>query len=172
MTSAFESHWDEYYPKVYGYFFRRLEQREDVEDLTSMVMTQFMLVLLDQEKCNRIENKLSYLWKIAHNHLVDFIATKKKRVIMVALDEDVSALDESLEKLYSRHVQERQQAVLKCVEHSLSSQDLELVQLSIMEDKQSAEVGKVLQLTAGNVRIRLYRALEKLRDKCREIWGK
>jgi RNA polymerase sigma factor (sigma-70 family) len=164
--------WDEYYPKVYGYFFRRLSQREDVEDLTSMVMTQFMRVLMNPEKAVKLQNPLNYLWKIAHNHLADFIETRNKRPVLVGLDDDISGMNQSLEKLHHAHVQERQRALKLCVENHLSSTDLEIVELSILEDKQSAEVGKVVKLTAGNVRIRLYRALGKLREKCREIWEK
>jgi DNA-directed RNA polymerase specialized sigma24 family protein len=68
--------WEIYYPKVYGYFFRRLNNRLDVEDLTSLVLSQFFQTLLDQEKASRILNQNAYLWKIARNQLATFIDTK------------------------------------------------------------------------------------------------
>jgi DNA-directed RNA polymerase specialized sigma24 family protein len=37
QDSDVEKQWSEYYPKVYGYFFRRLNSREDVEDLTCKI---------------------------------------------------------------------------------------------------------------------------------------
>ena len=85
-NQTLQQKWDVYYPKVYGYFFRRVNNKTDVEDLTSMVLHKFFEVLINPEKSATLNNKNGYLWKIAHNHLVDFIKNKQKRPIVISIE--------------------------------------------------------------------------------------
>ena len=44
MNDSFsKSLWDEYYAKVYGYFYRRLDDKFLVEDLTAETLNDFFL---------------------------------------------------------------------------------------------------------------------------------
>ena len=65
MTTITESSlfalWDELYPKVYAYFLRRVDNRLDVEDLTSITLTSFL------EKYRRNPDKINN--KYAENNL-------------------------------------------------------------------------------------------------------
>ena len=64
--------WKVYFPRVYGYFFRRISNREDVDDLTSIVMTSFIQARMEKD----IETIESYLWAIARTQLY-FIYSQK-----------------------------------------------------------------------------------------------
>jgi RNA polymerase sigma factor (sigma-70 family) len=64
---------DEYFPKVYGYLYRRLDSRQDVEEVTSVVLTKLFAALERQH----IEYLNAYLWSIARSSLIDYIRAKK-----------------------------------------------------------------------------------------------
>jgi RNA polymerase sigma factor (sigma-70 family) len=167
-----DQEWDYYYPKIYGYFYRRLNNRIDVEDLTSVTLTQFFQVMLDEEKSRKIEDPLAYAWKIAHNQLVYFIKTKSTQKVTVGLVDELFSIDDDFERLESENFRLRKEQLMGCVQKTLTGQDYQIVIMSVIEDRKSAEVGDALELSSDTVRQRLVRALKKLREHCRQIWDK
>ncbi|GAB4144998.1 MAG: hypothetical protein OHK0017_04110 [Patescibacteria group bacterium] len=166
-----EKYWAEYYPKIYGYFFRRLNTREEVEDLTSIVIGAFLKALDDPSK--QIQNVNAYLWRLAHNQLVNYINNKSKSFIPVDLENftaDFGEQEKAMEELRSQHYQTRVDELIKCVEGSLKQEDLKIVQELIMNDRKSTELVEELNLKSDNIRQKLSRSLKKLREKCTELW--
>jgi RNA polymerase sigma-70 factor (ECF subfamily) len=170
MNQAEITHyWDEYYPKVYGYFFRRVNNQADVEELTSLTMHGFLDGIINPEK--NISNPQAFLWKIAHNQLVTFIRFKAKHQIPISIEnEEEFAVDNQIESSRSDHYQSKVNDLMKCLKNQLDGQDQEIVELSIFDDRKSAEVGQMINLSPANVRKRLSRALQKVRTKCLELW--
>lgn len=162
--------WEIYYPKVYGYFFRRLNNRLDVEDLTSLVLFQFFQTLADPQKSSRILNQNAYLWKIARNQLATFINNKSKQMIVVGFDDNIDAIDSDLENSTSNEYKLRIEKLLECVKKALSGIDFSIVNYSLIEDRKSPEVASLLNITAENVRKRLSRSVTKLKAQCRAVW--
>jgi RNA polymerase sigma factor (sigma-70 family) len=169
-TLSIDHAWEQYYPRIYGYFFRRLNNRLDVEDLTSITLSEFIEVLLDDTKCSRIRDLEDYLWKIAHNQLVGFIDKKSKIKITVGLSDETDSIDTNIDSIDSENYKFRTQALMECVEKELKSTDYQIVVMSLIEDRKSPEVAQVLSLTSVNVRKKLERAIAKLREKCRAVW--
>jgi RNA polymerase sigma factor (sigma-70 family) len=165
-----DSEWEIYYPKVYGYFLRRITNRMDVEDLTSVVLTEFFGVLTNQEKRQKITNQNAYLWKVAYNHLADFIKNNQKRPLPIIYDENFQAEDQSLEKFVSKEYKDRVSNLVNCAKEQLKTDDFEILVMSIFEEKTSKEVAENLKMSSDNIRQRLSRGLKKLREKCRQIW--
>jgi RNA polymerase sigma factor (sigma-70 family) len=173
-TQNLEENWNYYYPKVYGYFFRRLNNRSDVEDLSSVVMTKFFEVLSDEQKSVNLNSnpnsKNAYLWKIAYNSLANFINHKQKTPPYFSIDDDFIGIDSSLEKEYSKHFQERVANLMLCVENSIAGIEYEIVKQSIFEDKTSIELSDFFGLKPATIRQKLCRSLKKLRLKCKKLW--
>ena len=169
-TINLDTQWQIYYPKVYGYFFRRVNNRLDVEDLTSLVLTYFFEALSNPEKASKIKSPNAYLWKIAYNQLMVFITNKSKEPVPVGLDDNLEVIDDSQDNTRSTNYTERSKKLLDCINISLSGLDLIIVTKSLIEDWTSPKVATELNLTAVNVRKRLSRAVTKLRQKCRVVW--
>ena len=112
-----DKEWENYYPKVYGYFFRRLNNRLDVEDLTSLVLKDFFEVLINPQKSQKVTNKNCYLWKIAYNYLADFIKVKQKKLLTISYDENFEAADQSLENFESQNFKEKIANLMVCVKN-------------------------------------------------------
>lgn len=162
--------WEIYYPKVYGYFFRRLSNRQDVEDLTSLVLFQFFQTQSNPEKSTQIINKHGYLWKIAHNQLATFINTKTKQVVQVSLDDNLDSIQSDLENQTSSEYKLRIEKLLECIKKSLTGLDFSIVNMSLIKDRKSPDIANILNLTAQNVRKRLSRSVTKLKAQCRAVW--
>ncbi|GAB4143234.1 MAG: hypothetical protein OHK0017_00330 [Patescibacteria group bacterium] len=162
--------WDYWYPLVYGYFFRRLNAREDVEDLTANTLSA---LLLHED----VKNPRAFVWQTARNQLVEFIKQKSKAPKLVNLDSAEFMLEnyqveEHLydENEYSDDYKEKVLRVTQCIENSLKDEDYRIVRLSILENRNSTEVGELMEMKAATVRQKLKRAILKLKEKCIQIW--
>jgi RNA polymerase sigma factor (sigma-70 family) len=160
--------WEEYYPSVYGYFFRRVNNRIDVEDLTSCVMTVFLDNMLDKDK--QIQNPHGFLWKIAYNHLAQFIRTKSKQVMSIGLEDTDFEVSAEIEDRRSFHYQAKIQDLMTCVQKNLKDIELVIIEQVVMLDRKATEVCVELGLSAENTRQKLSRSLKKLRKNCLDIW--
>lgn len=78
--------WEKYYPRVYGYFFRRIDNQQDIEDLTSLCLT----ILLEQSQQKVIKNIDLYLWKIVFNQLQEYFRSKSKIPVSLEIIENIS----------------------------------------------------------------------------------
>jgi RNA polymerase sigma factor (sigma-70 family) len=168
-----EKLWMEYYPKVYGYFFRRLNSRLDIEDLTSVTLTVFLNALTNSDK--KIQNKNAYLWKIAHNQLLVFIHAKSTKPLPISIDDDNNfvaneVFSDETEDNRSEGLKSRIAKLMQCVKNHLNQNEVFIVEQIVMEDKKATEVAISLNLNADNVRQKLSRSLKKLRRQCTQIW--
>ncbi len=168
LSHQLEKMWEEYYPKVFGYFYRRVNTREDVEDLTSIVMQKFLDVM--SERGEEIKSPNGYLWKMANNQLNYFINTKSKLPISVSTSEEYDSIDTSLDNYRSQNYKQKVESLMDCIKKVLKGVDFEIIKESLVEDKKSYEVAGELGLTADNVRQRLSRGLAKVRKKCGDLW--
>ena len=83
----------------------------------------------------------------------------------------VSTLDENYEeKSFSNEFNLKLENLKKCIQSQLSTQDQEIIEMSVMSDFSSQNVAEKLNLTAANVRQKLSRSIKKLRQKCRQVW--
>ena len=161
IKSLTQTEWNQWYNKVYGYFFRRLDSRSDVEDLTAITLNDFFLK-------NDVKNPQGLIWIIARNKLTDYIRVKPKHQT-VSLDN----LPENLvsqSNLYSDTYLSRINHLKDCVKKNLKEQDYKIVELCTVCDFSSEAVAAELSLTPANVRQKLSRSLKKVREICRRIW--
>ncbi len=164
-----KAQWDQYYPKVYGYFFRRIDSKVDVEDLVSLTMEGLIKALNKTDK--PLSNPNAYLWRIAHNHLADYIKFKSKTPKTFSLDENLDFIDQGLEDHRSSHFQAKVADLMQCVEQNLHGIEYKIVQLVVMFDQKSVDVANDLNLKPENVRQKLSRALKKLKANCLDLWN-
>lgn len=158
--------WDEYYPKVFGYFYRRVNNRQDVEDLTSLTLVGFFAAIQRSEAVS--QNAL--IWRIAHNQLVNFIRTKSKNPISIDFSTDENILDEKVENIRSDNYIYKMEALLQCINNQLTDEQKSIVQSSIIDDKKSHDIAIEMNMTASNVRQILSRSINKLKAKCKQLW--
>lgn len=162
-----DKQWREYYPKVYGYFFRRLGSREDVEDLTSVCLSTFFTKLLDSP--NQVKNPPAYLWKIVYNQLNLFLRNKIKHPVPIGIDDDFDAPETN--DNFNQSFLEKTEEVWKLAKVHCSKDELLILEAVFLDNKKSSQIAVELNLKADTIRQRLKRTLDKLRKHLEPIWN-
>jgi RNA polymerase sigma factor (sigma-70 family) len=168
--------WNEFYFKVYNYFYKRVNGKYEVEELTAQTMNTAFLAKINKE----IIFFDGYLWKVAHNYLVKYIKTKNLSPMMVGLDENTESIksdpvfeiDQDVEDLKSNQYQSKLDQLIDCIDSSIKNdEDKTIIRLSIYEEKTAAQIGEVFNLTKETVRQRLSRNIRKIRQSCLDVWN-
>jgi RNA polymerase sigma factor (sigma-70 family) len=164
-----QEQWDYWYPRVYGYFYKRVNDKTEVEDLTANTLTTVFTA-------KNVQNLQAYTWKVAHNYLVKFINTKSTTPMMVSFDENIDSWQPNyqeveVEESECLHYDDKLKQLKECVNNRLTDpQDHALVQLSVYQEKNSTQIAEELGIRADAVRQKLSRLLKKLRTHCLELW--
>jgi len=163
-----EEIWEEYFPKVYGYFFKRIENKADVEDLTSLTMIAFVSNLMEKE----ILNRHGLLWKIARNQFLKFLKEKYRHQnhVLSELPEHASEeTEEMLVKFYRKDLHKKLESVLEKAKNTLKKEELYLVEEVYLNEKQPIEIAKEMNIKPDALRQRLKRATDKIRNLWQQI---
>jgi RNA polymerase sigma factor (sigma-70 family) len=150
--------WNEYYPRVQGYFFKRVTNQSDVDDLTSVVMTSFLQALTKQE----VESKHGLLWSIARNHLYSYFRSKKNQPLTVDV-ENFEASRETEDQFGSQTYHRYLEHILERAKTLLSKEELEILHYSYFDELSSQEISEKYSTTPGNIRVKLSRIISKLK---------
>jgi len=144
--STLASLYDECYNKIARYIFVRIGDRMEAEDLAGEVFLK-ALESLDSYK-ERGASMHAWLFKIAHNLLVDYLRKRHKRKT-IPIDSIEITDRENLEEAVETRLQfEKVSASLR----QLTPLQREVVDLRFFAGLTSAEVGKILGKSSGAVR--------------------
>jgi RNA polymerase sigma factor (sigma-70 family) len=157
--------WNEYYPRVYGYFFKRVTSQTDVDDLTSVTLTGFIQNLDTKE----ILQPAGFLWKIARNQLCLYIKHKSKNPISIDNLGEFESLETTEDTEISQKYQDLLQEVLLKAESFLTADDLSILKRSYFEQQTSTQIARDMDTTPGNIRIRLMRITQKLKIQAQNL---
>jgi|Deesub1362A_J573_1020465.scaffolds.fasta_scaffold04762_2 RNA polymerase sigma-70 factor (ECF subfamily) len=143
---------------IFRYIFLRIGSREEAEDLTSRV---FLKVFRRIKMYRESEVPFSaWIFRIAHNELVDYFRTKKPpfQSLDEVYDEPASSYYEPEIKLLEEELQKRiVQALMQ-----LTPEQREAVVLRYLEGFSIKEIGEVMGKGESAVRSLLSRALRRL----------
>ena len=148
----------EYYRKILNYIHKRISSYQDAEDLTQEILT---VCYRNWEKYDADRASVgTWVFVIANSRLKNYYRDKKQTDF---LDEDPDlayAEEDFLEK--SILFQENKKMLYASL-NALEETDRQIVVLKYFYGKTSDELAGLLGITPGNVRVRLYRALDKMR---------
>lgn len=158
----YEQLWEEYYDKVYGYFFKRVTNKTDVEDLSIEVMSKFFDYILKKDT----PNPNALIWKISSCHLVNFIRNKKKQINYTSVEEFFVNANHEMETTYCERFDFDINNLKLCVNKVLNDTQLKVFSLSIFEDLKTKEIATQLNLSIDNVRQIMSRSVSKIKLEC------
>lgn len=149
---AFDSLYEHYLPRIYGYIMNRCRSKEIAEDVTSQTFIKAMA------KVKTFKYKGftfgAWLYRIAHNSLIDYFRKNPNRKIAEA--EEV----ESDEKADTRAEQlERQRIILEALK-KLPKQYQEILSLKFFEDMSNEEMAEILGCKKATLAVKLHRSLK------------
>jgi RNA polymerase sigma-70 factor (ECF subfamily) len=148
--------YERYAPRIYGYCLRRLRNRHEAEDLTSLIFTR-VLHALDTYRGGSVA---AWLFSIAHNAVASHFRAQRPQVPFDSLETDDLQEEDDLLDDVSRDEQQRK---VREFLRLLPTDQQELVALKVTAGLTAEEVGQVLGKSAGAVRVEYHRIIKRLR---------
>ena len=159
----FEKYYIKYYPQVYGYVVKRVFSEQAAEDLT---MDVFYSVWEKFDSFDETKATFqTWLFVIVNNKLKNFYRDRKDSV---ELDDSIASednqLDEVIEAMQLQYLRDHLYAALK----ELNEIQRKIVICKYFYNMNATDIACRTGLSAGNVRILLKRALDKVRNYFRK----
>lgn len=157
----FELLYERYAERIYRYYLRRTGQTQEAEDLTSLVFTRAWASLATY----RGGSEAAWLFKIAHNALINYNRARRSLVSLEALvaagRKDFLAGPD--EEVLDRLLRQEDQAELAALVAALPAAQRELLALSVAGGLTAREVGEVLGKSEAAVWTAFHRIVRRLR---------
>lgn len=164
--AEFEQYYDQYKHKIYTYlYYRSGKNKERAEDLTSEVF----LKALEKFHTYKPESSFqSWIYAVAHNHLVDFF--RKNKEAHVDLEDVENLLESSID---TKSLLRKRVATEQVVEmlDSLSDREREIVLLRYQQELPMRDIAEIVDEQETNVRVTIHRALAKLKKRYAAIYA-
>ena len=163
----FVGHYEENKDKVFTYLMYRLNfNREVCEDLLMDIF------LKAYEHFHTFDsNKGSFknwIFRIAHNHLVNFWRDDKKEASLDEIEEDSKIEAVSIDETISDQIIDEQ---IQHVLSLLSDTEREIITLRYLNDFSYQEIAEILNKNEGAVRTSLSRALEQFKKIYQKVFS-
>lgn len=156
-TLLFQKLYKTYYEKLKGYLYKRLQNREEAEEITQEVFYRFY------RQCQKggidFEKSEPYLYRSAQNALYDLWRKRgrnPKIITMEPFEDSSKAFSQDEAKLDDLFVKE----LLK----ELSDMEEKVLRLRVLEGYSVKETAAMLKKPEGTIKSMQYRALKKLKE--------
>lgn len=152
----------EHAPKLFKYCYFRVHSKEDAEDLAGKV---FMKTWDYIAQGNKIDNMRAFLYRSAHNSIVDFYKTSKKdrEISMDSFGEDTIDIPDTSDLAADVETKQMVKEVMKKLA-VLPEAYREIIVLRYINELEIAEIAQATGMTENNVSVKLHRATEKLKS--------
>ena len=157
---AFGLLYEKYAKAIFKYVFIRLGNHEDAEDMTETVFIKAWESLSSFNRFSRGMNFRAWLYRIAHNSLVDLFRKKNESLPLDGISQIPANAIHPLKELELRESAERISGAIR----QLDEKSAQVILNRFVAGMDHREIGQVMGLREGNIRIIQFRALIKLRE--------
>ncbi|WP_035646423.1 RNA polymerase sigma factor [Flavobacterium sp. ASV13] len=158
-TNAFAVLVDRYKDMIFTLSLKMVKNREEAEEAAQ---DTFIKVFNSLSKFKGDSKFSTWIYKISYNNCLDRLKKNKKEENNISIDEFSSHLVKTMDNALSALVDtERKQAIQNCL-NLLPSDDNFLLTLFYFEDQSLEEIGKIMNINANNVKVKLFRSRQKL----------
>lgn len=158
-TNAFAVLVDRYKDMIFTLALKMVKNREESEEVAQ---DTFIKIYNSLNKFKGDSKFSTWIYKIAYNSCLDRLKKNKKEDLKISIDEFsahlIKTMDNALSALEDK---ERKQTIQNCL-NLLPSEENFLLTLFYFEDQNLEEIGKIMSITANNVKIKLFRSRQKL----------
>lgn len=150
--------YERYFQAVYRYCLKRSSDVQVAEDLSSEVFIKVMNKL----HTYKVGNFPAWLFRIAHNVVVDYY---RKQKTVVAIDKLQLTADTKMPSRVANRL------LLDDIFAELTEEERELLTLRLELGLSAPEIAAQQGKTANSVRVQIYRLLKRLRDRHQSVMG-
>lgn len=158
----FEGLYNRYFEQIFRFIFRKTDDESAAGDLTQKVFMKAMDALPKYEFRN--VPFAAWLYKIASNETNKYFRDTKKHFL--SLENEKVNLVMHCDELDS---DEDRLAVLRDLINELDDDEIQILELKYFENKNFTEIAFILDRSESAVKMRMYRSLNKLRDKYKNL---
>ncbi|MDO8583481.1 MAG: RNA polymerase sigma factor [bacterium] len=154
-SKAVREFYKSYSPRILSYLLKKLPRLEDAEDLTNDVFLEAIdsLSLLQKE-----QNTSAWLYRIAHNKMVDFYRKRKIKSILLSQVPFLQILASEINQPEFQYEKDKIRDRIETTLHNLSNKYQKILRLHYEEDVPVKELAKKLNLSFKATESLLFRA--------------
>jgi RNA polymerase sigma-70 factor, ECF subfamily len=162
--AAFEILYDFYFPRIYGYVFKRLGNREASEDILSATFLKAFINIKNYQ--SRGFSFGAWLYRIATNNLMDHYRRQKPGA-EVELEEEVAGEISADDPAAAVERKQERQAIEKVL-NQLPARYREIIQLRFFAELEIEEIASALKISKTHASVLIHRALKSFKNKYQE----
>lgn len=158
-TNAFAVLVDRYKNMIFSLALQMVKNREEAEEVSQ---DTFIKIYSSLSKFKGDSKFSTWAYKVAYNTCLDRLKKNKKEDLNISIDEFSSHLIKTMDNALSAlEDKERKQTIQNCL-NLLPREENFLLTLFYFEDQNLEEIGKIMGITANNVKVKLFRSRQKL----------
>lgn len=155
--------YDKYYKQIFNYVYQRMDDKDTAFDLTGQVFLKALSNLSNYQF--KGVPFASWLYRIAHNELMQMFRVKKDRRTVNADIGDLRFIcEENEEPFFEEYI-----PAIKKLISQLDRDDLLMVEMRFFEKRPFKEIAEILDITEVNAKVRMYRIIEKLKKSLSKL---
>jgi len=158
---AFEILYNFYFPKIYGYIFKRVGSFDIAEDLVSTI---FLKVFTNLNKYKYKGYSFSvWIYRIATNNLIDYYRKSNQRK-EVNID-DIKELEDESSNMPEELIQRSQdKKLVRQILRELPEKYQRVLYLKFFAENDNGKIAEILETSENNVRVLIFRSLKSFKE--------
>lgn len=157
---------DRYQSYVFTIISRLIPVREEAEDVSQEVFVKAYLSLAGFKGISKFS---TWLYTIAHTTAISHL--RKTRPNTFFTNEETMEAHGGSVGLHTENHRDIKQAVNQCIK-KLPAEDAEIITLFYLAEQSVEEIAAIMNFGSSNVKVKLHRARQKLKDIMDSTYGK
>lgn len=155
----FEELFEQYINRVYRFTYIKIFNKEDVEDICSII---FEKIYLNLDKFSQNKGSLeSWIFTIARNEIASYYRKRKIKTVNIDEASNISCGHDLDTYLDSKIINQNLMEALKI----LNENELFAIACKYGGDLKNTEIAELMNISTSNVGVVLYRSMRKLKIK-------
>jgi RNA polymerase sigma factor (sigma-70 family) len=160
---------DRYQSYIFTLAYRLLQSREDAEEVAQDVFIKAYRSLADFKGGSKFS---TWLYTIAHNTGITYLRKKKQKILAIDDENTFTQLENQESDFKANQVEDKSKKdmVNRAIE-MLAPDDAQIITLFYKGDQSLDEIAAVMRMETNTVKVRLFRARQKLKEKMEKYFA-
>jgi RNA polymerase sigma-70 factor (ECF subfamily) len=160
---------DRYQLYIFTLAYRLLQSREDAEEVAQDVFVKAYRSLADFKGGSKFS---TWLYTIAHNTGITYLRKKKQKILAIDDENTFTQLESRESDFKANQVEDKSKKdmVNRAIE-MLAPDDAQIITLFYKGDQSLDEIAAVIRMETNTVKVRLFRARQKLKEKMEKYFA-
>jgi len=160
---------DRYQSYIFTLVLRLMPSREDAEEVAQDVFVKAYRSLADFKGGSKFS---TWLYTIAHNTGITHLRKKKQKIQSIDDESSFTQLENHPSDFKANQVEDKsRKAMVNRAIEMLSPDDAQIITLFYKGDQSLEEIATIMCLETNNVKVRLFRARQKLKEKMEKYFS-